>query len=314
MSDLASRTYGFYNIAPQRQGGVPDVTASAGRMFALSPEPQISKPRLAPDDPRHGTPNGYNNHNCRCDDCKAAQRVDNMARRRERLSRPIPDHVHGTDNGYTSYKCKCPACAVVGRAYRRRQYKPSPRRGLERAKTEAMYADYSAGMSVDDLAKKWGMRPNAIYCRFNRAGLKRRGRSFGTTSAMYIDYCTGMSTAEVAEKWGVRSPAVTRRFKELGLPLRSRRGQASCVVPVPGVSWEDANRVRAEMAGVRRADAARHVLPRTVDETRRQVLQLRIAHPRMSLAELAKRCDPPMTKDMYASYLRRALANAGVAS
>lgn len=309
-ADLAPRSYGFYSTAPQRQVPEPDATASAGQMFAMSPEPSTRK-GLAPDDPRHGTPNGYNNHGCRCVDCKAAQRADNIRRRRERLSRPIPDHVHGTDNGYTSYKCKCPACVEVGRAERRRQYQPSPRRATERAKTEAMYADYSAGMSVDDLANKWGMRPNAIYCRFKRAGLKRRG-TVGMSAAMYIDYCTGMSTAEVGHKWGMRPSGVTRRFQELGVPLRPRRGHASHVVPVPGVSWEDANRVRAERSGVRNAHAAQMALRSAVDPIPRQVLELRIAYPRMSLAELARRCDPPMSKDSYGSHLRRALANAGV--
>jgi hypothetical protein len=232
-----------------------------------------------------------------------------MARRRERLSKPIPDHVHGTDNGYTNYKCKCPACLEVGRAERRRQYKPTGRRQSERAKTEAMYADYCAGMSVEQVAEKWAYRVNAVRCRFSRAGLKTRRDKTGESAAMYIDYCTGMSTAEVAKKWGVRPGTVTRRFQELGVPLRPRRGYSSHVVPVPGVSWEDANRARTERAGVRNAHAAQLALESAVDPIPRQVLELRIAHPHMSLAELAKRCDPPMTKDMYASHLRRALAN-----
>lgn len=30
---------------------------------------------LPDDDPRHGTPNGYNNLGCRCPECREAQRI-----------------------------------------------------------------------------------------------------------------------------------------------------------------------------------------------------------------------------------------------
>lgn len=33
------------------------------------------RPLNGPNDPRHGTPNGYNNHNCRCDRCRLAATV-----------------------------------------------------------------------------------------------------------------------------------------------------------------------------------------------------------------------------------------------
>ena len=34
---------------------------------------------LAPDDPRHGTTNGYGNLGCRCEPCTAAHRVNHQA-------------------------------------------------------------------------------------------------------------------------------------------------------------------------------------------------------------------------------------------
>lgn len=290
--DVAPRSYGFYSTAPS------DMVAERG---------------LAPGDPRHGTPNGYGNHGCRCDDCKAAQSAANRQRRRKRLASPIPDRVHGTDNGYSCYKCKCPDCSAVGRANRRAQYTPSPRRALERADTEAMYADYTTGMSIEQVAQKWGLSPGAIYSRFNRAGLKRRDTA-GISAGMYIDYCTGMTTAEVAQKWGVSTARVTQRFKQLGVPLRPRTGGTVQIRIADGVSFAAANSERAAIAGTRRANAAREALPRTVDLTHRQVLQLRIADPTASLTELGARCEPAMTKDAFASHLRRALENAGVTS
>lgn len=52
---------------------------------------------LAPDDPRHGTANGYLNYGCRCDACKDAGAAYNSAdaRRQRRsghreLSHPAP--------------------------------------------------------------------------------------------------------------------------------------------------------------------------------------------------------------------------------
>lgn len=52
---------------------------------------------LAPDDPRHGTLNGYNNCGCRCDDCRQAV-AD--ASRRKRADKALPathSHEHGSD-------------------------------------------------------------------------------------------------------------------------------------------------------------------------------------------------------------------------
>lgn len=34
---------------------------------------------LAPDDPRHGTRNGYDNHYCRCDRCRNANRISHAS-------------------------------------------------------------------------------------------------------------------------------------------------------------------------------------------------------------------------------------------
>lgn len=319
MTDLASRTYGFYSTAPKRQTPEPDATASAGQMFAMTPEPPApadfptagSGPKLAPGDPRHGTGGGYTNWYCRCDDCKAANRDSQRRRRLARRQRPVPDHVHGTDNGYCNYYCKCTDCCAAHRARYERSYKPSPRRALLRAETEAMYADYTAGMSVEQVARKWGKSVGAVRSRFHAAGLKRRDTT-GISAAMYIDYCTGMSNGDIAEKWGVTPQCVSRRFKELGVPLRPRVGGTVQVRVPKGTSFDEANAARTATAGKRRAEAARDALPRTVDRKHRQVLQLRIADPRASLTELGARCTPPMTKDSYASHLRRALANAGV--
>ena len=66
--------------------------------------------RLAPDDPRHGTANGYGNLGCRCERCKTAYADVQRMRRLARLSQPTPERMHGTYNCYTNYACRCDRC------------------------------------------------------------------------------------------------------------------------------------------------------------------------------------------------------------
>lgn len=65
---------------------------------------------LAPDDPRHGTTNGYGNLGCRCERCQEAHAAEVQRAKERRAASPIPEHVHGTANGYGNYRCRCDAC------------------------------------------------------------------------------------------------------------------------------------------------------------------------------------------------------------
>jgi hypothetical protein len=82
--------------------------------------------KLALDDPRHGTNNGYKNLGCRCDDCRKA----GVAWHREwlhRTGRVLPWDVyvaerranlapHGTETRYTGpEKCRCAQCKEASR-------------------------------------------------------------------------------------------------------------------------------------------------------------------------------------------------------
>lgn len=76
----------------------------------------------------HGTVNGYSNHQCRCEECRAAWAAEVARTKDQRASRPIPEHVHGTENGYGNYKCRCDECTKAWSAasiarYRRRREK-----------------------------------------------------------------------------------------------------------------------------------------------------------------------------------------------
>jgi transposase-like protein len=52
--------------------------------------------------------------------------------------------------------------------------------------TQAMYADYLSGLSMDEVARKYGVTQNAIWCRFQKRGLPRRPRHDPTLSPVTL--------------------------------------------------------------------------------------------------------------------------------
>lgn len=79
-------------------------------------KPTVNTPeqmRLDPEDPRHGTENGYSNLKCRCNRCKDAWSASVQRERLKREARVVPDHVHGTENGYSNYRCRCDECRAI---------------------------------------------------------------------------------------------------------------------------------------------------------------------------------------------------------
>lgn len=81
-----------------------------------------------PDDPRHGTVNGYTNLACRCDPCKAANTAEVEKGRQRRMAKPIPAHVHGTVNGYRNYGCRLDCCTTANTIASNRRHKERRRR------------------------------------------------------------------------------------------------------------------------------------------------------------------------------------------
>jgi hypothetical protein len=74
-----------------------------------------------PDDPRHGTVNGYNNLKCRCQACRAAWGARTKLRRAARTLSP-DDPRHGKVTTYWNYSCRCPACTEAHRRCKAEQY------------------------------------------------------------------------------------------------------------------------------------------------------------------------------------------------
>lgn len=83
-----------------------------------------SRSKLPPDDPRHGTSNGYGNHYCRCDRCKEANRVAHAAYMDRVRAEGRIIGKHGTDLAYDS-GCRCDECRErhneKSREYKRRR-------------------------------------------------------------------------------------------------------------------------------------------------------------------------------------------------
>jgi hypothetical protein len=85
---------------------------------------------LAPDDPRHGTYNGYNNLLCRCNRCRKAA-ADHMRHYTHRTGRRRPMSIylaerraqepppHGTAARYNNQGCRCAECKEASRLAKR---------------------------------------------------------------------------------------------------------------------------------------------------------------------------------------------------
>ncbi|GAA1326459.1 hypothetical protein GCM10020360_22520 [Nonlabens tegetincola] len=70
---------------------------------------------LPEDDPRHGTPNGYGNHKCRCAECRAAHAAAHAAYiKRKREAGEVLGN-HGSSLAYET-GCRCSTCRLAHNA------------------------------------------------------------------------------------------------------------------------------------------------------------------------------------------------------
>lgn len=122
---------------------------------------------------------------------------------------------------------------------------------------------------------------------------------------MCHDYAIGMSVPKIAAKYGVSASFVYQSLQRTGLTRErdDRHGPGNCInVKAP---FAQANKARTRAAAAVRIQAAADA--RNLRPIEKLVVDLRIEHPELSLAELGALCDPPMTKYAYAARLRRAL-------
>lgn len=76
------------------------------------------------DDPRHGTYNGYQNLNCRCQPCRDAN-AEYVRKRRSGRAAEIAENPrraeHGRVSTYHNWGCRCDRCTEAHRFAKRRQ-------------------------------------------------------------------------------------------------------------------------------------------------------------------------------------------------
>lgn len=63
----------------------------------------------------------------------------------------------------------------------------SKQRMLEALKTDMMYADYRAGMSLPQVGKRWHYTHYAVWTRFHKRGFKMRSRHEGQLVRLISD-------------------------------------------------------------------------------------------------------------------------------
>lgn len=147
---------------------------------------------LAPDDPRHGTVNGYGNLKCRCQPCRdawSARCKDLRAVRAARLAGEAPMHVlsvtpeHGRWTTYQNHGCRCEACTTAHTDYctevRRRHGVPQRRRFSDEVKAAAVRD--AAVLGVSTVAKALGISHQTVHNWCQAAGIVPPRFAHGTT-------------------------------------------------------------------------------------------------------------------------------------
>lgn len=79
---------------------------------------------LTANDPRHGTPNGYNNQGCRCQPCRDAWNAyarpyQEAYRRRKGITPRRPGRTCGTVSAYNA-GCRCQPCRDAASEHQRK--------------------------------------------------------------------------------------------------------------------------------------------------------------------------------------------------
>lgn len=128
------------------------------------------------------------------------------------------------------------------------------------------------------------------------------------------------------EHIGIRSATLTRDGLVLTVPFHhvphaltaagahntAAAHQKWAAVRQPG-QFQHANQQRSAIAAQWRVIAARRALDQVLSPEQLQAVRLRIEHPHASLAELAAKSTPPVSKDSYSGRLRRGLERVSAA-
>jgi WhiA C-terminal HTH domain len=127
-------------------------------------------------------------------------------------------------------------------------------------------------------------------------------------------YAAGDTLREVGLRYDppYHETTVQHLMRDAGIPRR-RGGPRSVSLPPPDLAAANHQRVRqAAQAKVPSVEKALESLGERAPRVLAEAGWLRIRHPWLSLEELGKIADPPLTKDAIASRIRRLLKLAGL--
>ncbi|WP_280455463.1 hypothetical protein [Nocardia brasiliensis] len=107
----------------------------------------------------HGTINAYQNHHCRCSECRAAK-ARYMRELRAKNARTVVNGVHpraphGTVGGYDTYCCRCVPCKHAKQGFLRKQYE---RRLAERVEIDGRLVHPNARHGTSTGYRHYGCR------------------------------------------------------------------------------------------------------------------------------------------------------------
>ena len=101
-------------------------------------------------------------------------------------------------------------------------------RRLTDANIGQLVEDYVGGLSVNALARRFGIHRTTVMNHLESRGVQRR-RNVRKLSATKVAlaagrYANGLSLASVAKEFGVSEATLTREFHAAGIPIKPRRG------------------------------------------------------------------------------------------
>jgi hypothetical protein len=117
-----------------------------------------------PDDPRHGTTNGYVNLRCRCERCRDANTVSQREQRARRVNAPFSQKPHGTKAGYQNWGCRCDDCT------RAAGYTPGYRAVVQRRR-EAVAKLVADGKTAAEISEELGIPRHQVHEAAKRLGV-----------------------------------------------------------------------------------------------------------------------------------------------
>lgn len=156
---------------------------------AIKEAQEVAEEPSVPKGPQHGTVSMYNNHGCRCDDCRAASSAYMMQYRLSKGYKPRPEAAHGTVARYNNHGCRCDACKRAMRAYsaEHRVRVPNDNHGL---------ANYNRGCRCDEckLAKSEYSKKRAAQKKADRLTWKHGTEYTYTAKKCRCDECTRVAS------------------------------------------------------------------------------------------------------------------------